>query len=110
MKEVKITCAVEITHTLMLSDEEADKPITIQDQAYAKKVKEHLGADNVVVLEMRTATRPVKDWPSYMDNPRNSCAGCVHEQTDDGAFPCNECKRKINGEYDLFVGMVSGNG
>lgn len=51
-----------------------------------------------------------KDWPPYMDFPRKSsvnvCAGCVHEATNKGSFPCDECKRKLRGEHDLFVEKV----
>lgn len=103
MKEVKIVCAVEIAHTLYLNDDEAKAPITINDCLYAEKVKEYLKADSVVVLELKTAVKPAKDFPPYMDTPRNPCAGCVHEQRPKSVFPCDECKRELNGEHDMFV-------
>lgn len=51
-----------------------------------------------------------RDWPPYMDNPRKSsvnvCAGCVHEGSNRNVFPCDECKRKLRGEHDMFVKKV----
>ena len=34
------------------------------------------------------------------------CEGCVHEQTNKGTFPCDECGRMRKGEYDMFVRKV----
>lgn len=47
-----------------------------------------------------------KTWPPYMDFPRNPCAGCVHEGRLSSAFPCDECKRKLNGEHDMYIEKV----
>ena len=44
-----------------------------------------------------------KNWPPYMDFPRNPCNGCIHDETKAGEFPCSECKRMFSGEHDMFV-------
>lgn len=53
-----------------------------------------------------------KDYPPYMTYPRKSsvnvCAGCVHEETNKGSFPCDECKRMLRSEHDMFVEKVEG--
>ena len=70
---------------------------------------DHLIANGVTVMGEKDRLAD-KDWPPYMDNPRKSsanvCAGCVHEATNKGSFPCDECKRKLRGEHDMFVKKV----
>lgn len=66
-----------------------------------------------VISEYERDARPtetLKGYPPYMSYPRKSsvnvCAGCVHEATNKGSFPCDECKRKLRGEHDMFVKKV----
>lgn len=51
-----------------------------------------------------------ESFPPYMSYPRKSsvnvCAGCVHEATNKGSFPCDKCKRMLRSEHDMFVKKV----
>lgn len=80
----------------------------------------HLWADIVtregyrVREEVTSTSNGRKDYPPYMSYPRKSsinvCAGCVHEERPDTVFPCDECKRKLNGEHDMFIEKVKDHG